>query len=88
MPDTSPYLAALSALLTAFDEVGDEHDGEYRRRLATLGQHVRVSTPSGEIVGRAVDVLADGRLVVVRDDAGEQVTLATGDVIHLRPVAD
>lgn len=58
----------------------------YRTRCATLGQQVEVSVPSGEVVeGRAVDLGQDGSLVV--EGAAGPVTIAAGDVVHVRPVA-
>lgn len=57
----------------------------YREHCATLGRRVRVSMPGGrELVGEAVDVDDEGRLVV-RDDAGDEVTVSAGDVVHVRP---
>lgn len=78
----------LDAMLIALDELGDSHDDEYRRRLVTIGQHVRVHLMSGDVVGTAVDVLADGRLVVRPDGAApgdDDLLVDTGDVMHLRP---
>jgi len=58
----------------------------YRTLCSTLGQQVRVELPHGEsLVGRAVDLDAHGRLMV---DAGVEtgvVTVAAGDVVHVRP---
>jgi BirA family transcriptional regulator, biotin operon repressor / biotin---[acetyl-CoA-carboxylase] ligase len=74
----------LAAMLTAYDELsGDVHD-RYRARLATIGTRVRVERPVGDLVGTAVDVEPDGRLVIV-DDAGVTHRLSVGDVTHLRP---
>ena len=54
----------------------------YREGCATLGRDVRVELPGPrEIVGRAVDVDADGRLVL-ETDRGRQ-TVAAGDVVHV-----
>jgi biotin-(acetyl-CoA carboxylase) ligase len=79
----------LDAILAALVELGDNHDDEYRRRLVTIGQHVRVEMMTGDVIGTAVDVLADGRLVVRPDGDpdGERATVVidTGDVVHLRP---
>jgi BirA family biotin operon repressor/biotin-[acetyl-CoA-carboxylase] ligase len=59
------------------------HD-EYRRRLGTVGREVRVSVSADEIVeGRALDVEADGRLVVL-DRCGVTHRFAVGDVVHVR----
>jgi BirA family biotin operon repressor/biotin-[acetyl-CoA-carboxylase] ligase len=81
-------VAVLGAVLAALDELGDAHDAEYRARLVTLGQRVRVTTAHGDIVGVAVDVGPDGRLGVRPDGETTLRELDTGDVVHLRPVAD
>jgi BirA family biotin operon repressor/biotin-[acetyl-CoA-carboxylase] ligase len=48
----------------------------------TVGRQVRVLLPGGgELVGEAVDVDAQGRLVV---DSGTRTTVAAGDIVHLR----
>ncbi|WP_229686558.1 biotin--[acetyl-CoA-carboxylase] ligase [Longimycelium tulufanense] len=58
----------------------------YAQVCATIGQEVRVALPDGgELRGTAVDVDADGRLVV-RDAAGELRAVAAGDVVHVRPL--
>lgn len=77
-------LALLDALLAEYDALPDDVYPEYRERLATLGQLVRVQSHTGELVGRALDVGRDGRLVVL-DDCAISHTVDTGDVIHLRP---
>lgn len=57
----------------------------YRARCATLGQAVRVTLPGDrELVGTAVDVDADGRLLVRPDTNGQIVAVSAGDVVHLR----
>ena len=56
---------------------------EWRARSATLGRRVRVDLGADDIVGTAVDVTAEGHLVVDTDD-GERQVVAVGDVIHLR----
>lgn len=49
----------------------------------TLGRDVRVALPDGStVIGRAVRLDADGRLVVAADD-GERA-LSAGDVVHVR----
>lgn len=56
----------------------------YRARCDTLGREVRVDLPGGEVLlGRAVDVDAQGRLVV--EGAGGLRPVAAGDVVHVRP---
>jgi len=58
---------------------------EWRRRSATLGRRVRVDLGADDVAGTAVDVTAEGHLVVETDE-GDRRTLAVGDVVHLRPV--
>jgi BirA family biotin operon repressor/biotin-[acetyl-CoA-carboxylase] ligase len=55
-----------------------------RERSATLGRRVRVQLPAGELVGRAVELVASGALVVEADD-GRRHEVTVGDVVHLRP---
>lgn len=56
---------------------------EYRARCATVGREVRVLLPADrELLGRAVDVDAEGRLVV--DGPDGRVPVAAGDVVHVR----
>ncbi len=74
----------LAAVLTAFDALPDDIHATYRNRLGTLGQLVRVELPAGDLlVGRATDVEADGRLVLL-DDCALTHRIDTGDVVHLR----
>lgn len=54
----------------------------YRRRCATLGADVEISTGAGVVVGTAEDVTADGALVVRTGE--DSVTLHAGDVVHVR----
>jgi BirA family biotin operon repressor/biotin-[acetyl-CoA-carboxylase] ligase len=57
---------------------------DYRARCSTLGQDVRVVLPhGGELLGRAVRIDDDGRLVV-RDGSGTEHVLSAGDVTHVR----
>jgi BirA family transcriptional regulator, biotin operon repressor / biotin---[acetyl-CoA-carboxylase] ligase len=56
---------------------------EWRRRSATLGRRVRVDLGPDEVEGMAVDVTAEGHLVV-EALGGRRRTFAVGDVIHLR----
>lgn len=55
----------------------------WRDAATTLGQRVRVQTPSGDVVGEAIDIEFPGTLVVATDDGDERVT--AGDCEHLRP---
>jgi len=59
--------------------------GELRGNSATLGTRVRVELPGNRIVhGEAVGLSDEGRLVLRCNDA-TSLTIAAGDVIHLRP---
>ena len=82
----------LLAILTSFSSLygawsaahGDGVRASYRERCTTLGREVRVELPDGEpLRGRAVDVDADGRLLV--ETAGRVRALGAGDVVHVRP---
>ncbi len=68
-------LSALSALAA-----------EYRTRCSTLGRRVRLTrtetTGTTDVVGLAVDVDAEGRLVI--DGPGGPTAWAAGDVVHTR----
>lgn len=57
---------------------------DYRRRCVSLGRSVRVELRGDELLGTAVDVAADGSLLV-QDRSGGTHTVRTGDVVHLRP---
>jgi BirA family transcriptional regulator, biotin operon repressor / biotin---[acetyl-CoA-carboxylase] ligase len=92
-------LALLDAMLCAYDELDDDVFPQYRARLGTLGQRVRVELPGdrsadapndapggvrgGVLEGRAIDVGRDGRLAVL-DDCGITHHIGAADVIHLR----
>ena len=71
-------------MLEAYDRLPVDIDAPYRATLGTLGRRVRVELPGGAVLeGTAVDVEADGRLVVL-DACGITHRLAAGDVVHLR----
>ena len=55
---------------------------DYRSACSTLGRQVRVVLPGGDLDGLAVDVDAEGRLVV--EAGGRHRYLAAGEVVHLR----
>ncbi len=57
----------------------------WRDRSATLGRRVRVDLGREDLVGTAVDVDEEGRLVVELVEGGHR-TIAVGDVVHLRPL--
>ena len=73
----------LNALLDAYDQLPADITDVYRAALATIGQSVRVELTGSAIAGRALDVLPDGRLVVL-DECGITHRFDTGDVVHLR----
>ncbi len=56
----------------------------WRARSATLGRQVRVDLGPDDLQGTAVDVDADGHLIVETAE-GQRRVLAVGDVVHLRP---
>ncbi|MFF8725296.1 biotin--[acetyl-CoA-carboxylase] ligase [Streptomyces sp. NPDC015171] len=58
----------------------------YTAGCATLGRRVRAELPGGRnLVGEAVALDGDGRLVIATED-GVQEPVGAGDVVHLRPV--
>lgn len=57
----------------------------HREACSTIGRTVAVELHDRVVEGRAVDVDADGHLVVV-DPTGAHHDFAVGDVVHLRPV--
>ena len=82
-------LDELERWYTAFRAEADpERSGllaAYRAVSATLGQRVRVELPGGrELRGRARDVDAEGRLLVMEPGGGSVVPVSAGDVVHLR----
>ena len=77
---------ALAALLAAFDELPVDPVTlmeRYRDTLDTIGRAVRVERPDDDLIGRAVAVADDGRLVVL-DACAITHRIDVGDVIHLR----
>ena len=82
-------IALLAAILAHaenwYDRVlaGESPHEAWARRIATLGQRVRVSLMSGPVEGVAVGVTPEGALMVC-DDAGEVQTVWSGDVVTVR----
>ena len=87
--------ALVKALLCRFDEEARRwsgHGGDagasglretYRARCSTLGQQVRVQLSGhGSLLGTAVDIDGEGRLVL--DVRGVRQAVSAGDVTHLR----
>jgi BirA family transcriptional regulator, biotin operon repressor / biotin---[acetyl-CoA-carboxylase] ligase len=78
-------LQALAARRPLLDDEAGRRDlaDEVRRRCATVGQQVRITLPADELIGTAVAIDDDGRLVVETAAGPRRVT--AGDVVHLRP---
>lgn len=74
----------LRSLLAAYDELPVDVADEYRSSLVTLGMRVRIERPHDSIIGTAIDVAEDGRLVVL-DECAVTHRVDVGDVVHLRP---
>lgn len=78
--------ALTQAIIERFDELRQSSDDvlpAWRDLSTTLGQRVRVETPSGDVIGEATDVTFPGTLVVETDEGETQVS--AGDCEHLRP---
>ncbi len=91
MLDQTPLLVAgLQVLADRLDDLTSGQGiealaGHYTAVCATLGRRVRVQRAGAPtIVGTAVAVAADAALVVRPEGGGRDVTLAAGDVTHLR----
>lgn len=76
-------LHVLHELLVAYDELPADPWPQYRENMATIGKRVRVEMSHATVLGRALDVERDGRLLVV-DDAGVKHWFEVGDIVHLR----
>lgn len=76
-------LGALAPLLELWTGAPDQLRERYRSSLTTLGQRVRVTLADRDVEGEAIDVTAEGALVVrVGED---ELVVSAGDVVHLRP---
>ncbi|MGM0605249.1 MAG: biotin--[acetyl-CoA-carboxylase] ligase [Halobacteriota archaeon] len=78
--------AIARTLLESFAEYVRDLDSvldAWRRYNSTIGNRVRIDTPTGTIEGTAVDVVSPGALVV--DTGTEQEVVHAGDCEHLRP---
>jgi BirA family biotin operon repressor/biotin-[acetyl-CoA-carboxylase] ligase len=81
-------VAFLQQLDAAYGELVSTRDASplqsrWRERSATLGRRVRVDLGADDVTGTAVDITADGHLLVDTDE-GDRRTIAVGDVVHLR----
>ena len=81
--DRDALLDAFLDRLEAHLDAPDQCDESYRARLATIGRRVRVQLAADEVVGDAV-ALDDTGALVVRDAAGVDHVVVSGDVVHLR----
>lgn len=86
--DVPEPIEMLDLVLARFDDIGGLDEREsfalYRKHLHTLGKQVQCEMPDGSfVVGRAVDVGADGRLNVL-DECAVTHHIDTADVMHLR----
>lgn len=84
------YLAELIELCDLFTRSGGDAQASGIRDAVTdacdtLGRDVRVHLPAGdELLGTAADIDVDGQIVINRSSDGQLVTVAAGDVAHLR----
>jgi BirA family biotin operon repressor/biotin-[acetyl-CoA-carboxylase] ligase len=84
------YLTELAGLTAAFlaagaDPVASGLHAQVSALCGTLGSAVRVELPGGhDLVGTAVGLDPDGRLMVEEQSTGEVQAVAAGDVTHLR----
>lgn len=78
------YLAALLGWAAALERADSRAAlaGAYRDRLVTIGRTVRVELAGRTLGGVARDVTDEGLLVV--ETGEERVSVAAGDVVHLR----
>lgn len=89
-PDRTVVLREILRVLAALYDAWLAADGDassgladaYTARCATVGLEVRVDTPREPVIGRALRVDADGRLVV--QTATAEVAVGAGDVTHVR----
>ena len=79
--------AVLAELESAYDALAAGGAGDIRRRWLdlsdTVGRHVSAQVAGDSIEGLAVDIAADGALLIERAD-GSRVPVSSGEVIHLR----
>ncbi|WP_199253758.1 biotin--[acetyl-CoA-carboxylase] ligase [Mycolicibacterium mengxianglii] len=80
-------LNALGTRIGAWRAAGGADEAlvrDYRARSLTLGTEVRATLPGDRaVVGTATDIDRFGRLLI--DDGTTTVTVAAGDITHLRP---
>ncbi len=79
-----PVLASFGRWLGVLEDPGgvEAIRLEHLARSATIGQRVRVESPTGMVEGHALDLAPDGALVVEVD--GTRREFRSGDIVHLR----
>jgi BirA family biotin operon repressor/biotin-[acetyl-CoA-carboxylase] ligase len=87
------FLSTFDGLYTAWQaHAGDAEAsglaGGYRAGCATLGSEVSVELGSHTLTGRAIGIDDSGRLLVRPAGGSAPVTVAAGDVTHVRRIAD
>lgn len=83
------FLSRFDGLYTAWQAHGGDALASglaegYRAACATLGTEVSVELGSRTLLGTAMDVDLDGRLLVRPAEGGAPVAVAAGDVTHVR----
>jgi BirA family biotin operon repressor/biotin-[acetyl-CoA-carboxylase] ligase len=77
------YLAEFVPLYKNFDE--HSLRDEVREACVTLGQEVRAIMPGdNEVVGKAIDIDASGRLLINVPGENTLYAVGAGDIVHLR----
>ncbi|RIX26571.1 biotin--[acetyl-CoA-carboxylase] ligase [Amnibacterium setariae] len=83
------WLERLLPLVAAFERAGGDADASGLRAAVlaasdTIGRRVRVTSAGEPVVGEAVDIDAEGRILVDRGPVLGTAACASGDVEHLR----
>jgi BirA family biotin operon repressor/biotin-[acetyl-CoA-carboxylase] ligase len=83
------YLRRLLPLVADLERAGGDPDASGLRAAVvsvsdTIGRRVRVGLPDGALVGEAVGIDQEGRVLVREQGTGAISGVATGDVEHLR----
>jgi len=88
-PDQSPIdRAALAAdilqrAIGHLERKPEDLRARWKAQCATLGQQVRLELDDAAIVGKAVDIEADGSLQI--EESNGLTSYQVGDIVHLRP---
>ncbi|HZK31485.1 MAG TPA: biotin--protein ligase, partial [Corynebacterium sp.] len=75
---TVQVLTALHRRLSQWEADDPQLMADYRAVCSSIGQRVRLETPTGDVEGTVTAVAEDGRIII----DGE--AFAAGDVTHLR----